>query len=268
MEEQGESSSVHGYTIEVKNLHAGLFWPKTDSSTTSVPQTLHIQDLQAEDDQTEDKQPEDYQFEHHQREDFERPDVPFGGFQRDHCNFDHLPHDHMQPASTSSPGMQGDDVELLTESSQSDDLDFIDLQSASSSPSDLTPYDPDLRMDVLTNETLLLMAQAWQKAIEYVGETHTVVHPHFQRIMEELGRRGMIDENWTYVVDLVRVNMTWRRVTLGPWSPSRYHENSPQRATADCMDDLMVLDHLRSQDVFQSREYCVRRIVSLIQHTC
>lgn len=112
--------------------------------------------------------------------------------------------------------MQGDDVELLTESSQSDDLDFIDLQSASSSPSDLTPYDPDLRMDVLTNETLLLMAQAWQKAIEYVGETHTVVHPHFQRIMEELGRRGMIDENWTYVVDLVRVNMTWRRVTLGP----------------------------------------------------
>ena len=177
---------------------------------------MHIQDFHAEDDQTEDEQPEDYQFERHQREDLERPDVPFGGFQRDHCIFEHLPHDDMQPASTSSSGMQGYDVELSTESSQSDDLDFIDLHSASSSPSDLTPYDPDLRMDVLTNEALLLMAQAWQKAIEYAGETHTVVHPHFQRIMEELGRRGMIDENWTYVVDLVRVNMTWRRVTLGP----------------------------------------------------
>ncbi|KAM0801874.1 hypothetical protein BDR22DRAFT_144556 [Usnea florida] len=75
-----------------------------------------------------------------------------------------------------------------------------------------TPYDPNLRMDILTNGALLAMVEAWQDTAEYVGAEVTMDHPHFQRLMQELFDRGIVDENSRWVVDPEAVNLLARRV--------------------------------------------------------
>ena len=64
-----------------------------------------------------------------------------------------------------------------------------------------TMYDPNLRMDILSNAALLSMVRAWQDAAQRLGEEYTMDHPHFQRVMQELFERGIVDEDSNWLVD-------------------------------------------------------------------
>ena len=74
------------------------------------------------------------------------------------------------------------------------------------------PYDPTLRMDVLTNGALLAMVQAWQDTAPHVGEECVMDHPHFQRVMQELFERRIVDEDSRWMVDTETVDLLARRV--------------------------------------------------------
>lgn len=139
-----------------------------------------MRDFQAEDDEVEDEQP---------------AILLFGGSEGDNSTF--------RDFDTAVPMLEA----------PSPSASESDRQSESSS-SDPTPYDPSLRTDVLTNEALLSMALSWQDFVQYAGESYTEVHPYFQRVMEEMRKRGMVDENWTWVVDFERVDMGWSRVVV------------------------------------------------------
>ena len=170
-------------------------------------------DTQTEDDQTEDEEPQNDLPGNNQNRDYENegsevPTLPSGGSQRDPSSVANLVKDDLQPSSPFSNGRNQYVVEMPAEGSQSEHRDSGDLQSVSSSKSVLTPYDPSLRLDVLTNKALLSMSKAWRDIMEYNGQKYCMEHPHFQKVMEELGKRGIVDENWTWTVDPERVDMT------------------------------------------------------------
>lgn len=82
------------------------------------------------------------------------------------------------------------------------------------SPNGLEPYDPYLRMEVLNNQALFSMFQAWQDVI-FSGEIrYTVEHPHFQELMKELVKREMVNVSWKWTVDIERVDMTLTRAMV------------------------------------------------------
>ncbi len=170
-------------------------------------------DNQIEEEQFDDYQLRDYQHGHYQNGGYKIPILPSGGSQRGHFLFKH-PHkdDLLQPASPHWTGTQKSEAELLTEKSLSEDLNSSEPQPMSTAPSGLTPYDPKLRMDILTNEALIDMVKAWQEIAEYGQVDNYVENPHFQKVMKEMFVRGMVDETWTWIADPERVNMAWRRV--------------------------------------------------------
>ena len=49
---------------------------------------------------------------------------------------------------------------------------------ADRSPSNESPYDSTLPMDILTNDALMTMLQAWLNSIGYMGEHNVQKHPH------------------------------------------------------------------------------------------
>ena len=91
---------------------------------------------------------------------------------------------------------------------------YLDPHFASSSWNSLHLYDQSIRMDTLTNEALLLMVHEWQQVIYYGEEHYAVHHPHFQHTMKELENRGLLDANWTWLVDVEEVDMVLTRTTL------------------------------------------------------
>ena len=168
---------------------------------------------QIEDEQFDDYQLQDYQHGNYQNGGYKIPVLPSGGSEKGHTLFSHpYKDDPLLPASPSATGTQQSEAELLAEMALSEDLDSSEPQSMSTAPSGLSPYDPKLRMDILTNEALITMVKAWQEVAEYGQVDHYVEHPHFQKVMEELYVRGVVDERWTWIADPERINLAWRRV--------------------------------------------------------
>ena len=165
-----------------------------------------------EDDYFDDYQSKSYQRQVHRPERLKLPIFP-GPLTRPFPTGTFF-HNPMHPVSPFSTGLKQHDPATSMFGSLSLSPSVSDIRSESSSPAALTPYDPYLRMDILTNEALLSMVQAWQDVMQYGGGSYTVGHPHFQRIMEELCRRGLMDRNWTWNLDLERVNMALRRVVV------------------------------------------------------
>lgn len=89
-----------------------------------------------------------------------------------------------------------------------------DPQPISSSSNGLEPYDPHLRLDLLTNQTLLSMVQAWQEVIYCGEERYTLEHPHFQDLMKELVKRDMVSVSWKWTVDIADVDMALTRAMV------------------------------------------------------
>ena len=74
------------------------------------------------------------------------------------------------------------------------------------------PYNENLRMDILSNEALLLMVQAWQETEQHLGEEYVTDHPQFQNVMDELWQRGIVDEDSNFLIDVQKVDRFARRV--------------------------------------------------------
>lgn len=89
-----------------------------------------------------------------------------------------------------------------------------DPQPISSSSNGLEPYDLHLRLDLLTNQALLSMVQAWQEVIYCGEERYTLEHPHFQGLMKELVKRDMVSVSWNWTVDIADVDMALTRATV------------------------------------------------------
>ena len=172
------------------------------------------EDEQTLDHQLEDSVLERYKAEERQLNTHQVPSSPSDASQSVSPFIETFIYDGVQ-STPISMGLLQHDVEMSSDGSETATLDSVDLQSVSSASSNLTPYDPDLRMDVLTNKSLISMLKAWQDFVQRVAEGHSVVHLQFQRIMDELGRRGIVDESWTWTVDLERVDMACRRVLDG-----------------------------------------------------
>lgn len=212
-----------GCFVLVRSLCVGwlilMFASGRQALTIDVGETEDEQpeDLKMEDDRFEDYSPEAYQPQFSQRQ-VHRPEhlklpifpwplnrpFPTGPFLNN----------SLQVASPLPTGLEqrGLPVPLLDSLSLSPSV--TDTQSTSSSPTALTPYDPYLRMDILTNEALLSMVQAWQDIMQYAGRCYSAEHPHFQRTMEELCRRGLVGTDWTRSMDLERVNLALTRVVV------------------------------------------------------
>lgn len=146
-------------------------------------QGLQLEDAHADDQETEDEQPyehrpADYESVTYRPEDHELHDLPSSDLQRDQ------PHLQSDTKLVSSP------------------LGYV------------MPYDPNLRMDHLTNGALLAMGKAWEDAMHRGEKGHSAEHPHFQMIMYELWMRDMIDSNSIWIVNPARVNMFWRRTLV------------------------------------------------------
>lgn len=144
---------------------------------------MQLEDAQADDQETEDEQPyehrpADYESVTYRPEDHELHDLPSSDLQRD------------------QPHLQSD------------------TQLVSSPLGYVMPYDPNLRMDNLTNGALLAMGKAWEDAMHCGEKGHYAEHPHFQMIMHELWMRDMIDSNSIWIVNPARVNMLWRRTLV------------------------------------------------------
>ncbi|CAD6592728.1 MAG: hypothetical protein ASARMPREDX12_006420 [Alectoria sarmentosa] len=165
---------------------------------------IHVgetEDLQMEDDAFEDYNSEAYQPQFYQRQGHrpERRKLPvFLGSLNGPFPTDTFFHNPMHPASPFSASLEQHDPATSVLGSLSLSPSISDIRSVSSTPTACTPYDPYLRMDILTNEALLSMVQAWQDVMQCGWGSYTVGHPHFQRIMEELCRRGLRDRNWTW----------------------------------------------------------------------
>ena len=74
-----------------------------------------------------------------------------------------------------------------------------------------SPYDNTLSMDVLTNDALMTMLQALYKCINYVGENDVQEHPHWQKVLEELVARGIIDRAGDWLVNPGEIDMDFVR---------------------------------------------------------
>ena len=159
-----------------------------------------------DEEQLDNCQLQDYQHGHHQTGGYEVPILSSGASPRGQ--------DLLQPASPFLTGMQHSEAELLTEKPLSEDLSSREPQSISTVPSGLAPYDPNLRVDILTNEALITMVKAWQELAEYGQADHYVVNPHLQKVMKELYVRSIVDESWTWIVNPEGINLAWRRVML------------------------------------------------------
>lgn len=164
---------------------------------------------QTKDDQTENEEAYEYQ-----PEEYELPDPPFGDPQRDYPLSQSPFHNGPQPASPFSAGLQRYDPALFMLHSRSTSATYSYPQSASPPSTGMIPYDPSLRADVLTNEALLAMVQAWQDVVLHAGNHYVMAHPHFQSIMHELWMRGMVDGNSNWIVSLGKVNVVFRRVVV------------------------------------------------------
>ncbi len=76
---------------------------------------------------------------------------------------------------------------------EGDDED--DINGDEASPSKSYPYDPTLRIDILSNMDLLIMARSWEYYIlAVVGPGRTFQHPQLDAIVSELTVRGMLDQ--------------------------------------------------------------------------
>ena len=69
-------------------------------------------------------------------------------------------------------------------------------------------------MDVLTNEDLLWMVEAWKCTIQDRGERYAVEHPCFEGLMTELVERNMMSEEWEWIVDVEELDMEFVRVVI------------------------------------------------------
>ena len=117
---------------------------------------------------------------------------------------------HLTPPSTSNshqtlpPPSPIDSVpsRLLPHPSQQTSQPHSSTTSQVTSPPSI-PYNENLRMDILSNEALLLMVQAWQGTAQHVGEEYVTDHPQFQNVMDELWQRGIVDEDSNWLIDVV-----------------------------------------------------------------
>lgn len=208
MEELGKSSSADKRTKEVRGLKSDRFESKADLRVPS-DQDVDMEETESEDAQSDNERPYDYQPEEN-----ELPELPLEGFQRDHSLIDIDFCDKTRPASPLSAGLKQHNPANFSIDPQLLSPPDSGGQPIPSSPSDLVPYDPNLRMDVLTNEALLSMVQAWQYIAQDEGGANSLKHRHFRCVMEELWSRGIVDENGTWIVNVKSVNMCWRRVIV------------------------------------------------------
>ena len=74
------------------------------------------------------------------------------------------------------------------------------------------PCEPDFRIDVLPNQTLFLMVQDWQDLIDCGDEGFVWGSPGFHELMSELVKRGLVNVDWRWAVDVDRVDMDYARV--------------------------------------------------------
>lgn len=73
------------------------------------------------------------------------------------------------------------------------------------------PYDPSLRMDVLSTRALLDMVHAWKRYIKQVERGKRVTNVHLTRVLEELVVRRVLNSDGMYAVDLRRLDLEFRR---------------------------------------------------------
>ena len=78
----------------------------------------------------------------------------------------------------------------------------------------LNASDPPIRLDVLTNKTLLSMLQAWQDVIDEKRMQYALEHPRFQELMTELLERDVISADWKWALDVEEVDMAFTRVVV------------------------------------------------------
>ena len=206
MEEWGKSGSADKWTVKVRGPQGDRMELKANFCVSS-DQDFDMEESESEDAQSDDQRPYDYRPEDH-----ELSDLSHGGFQRDHSLIDIDFRDNTRPASHLSPGLKHHNPADFIFNSQLPSPTESDGQSLPSSPTDLVPYDPNLRMDVLTNEALLCMVQAWQFVTRDEANVHSLRYPHYRRVMEELWIRCIVDENGNWIVDVERLNMFFRRV--------------------------------------------------------
>ena len=82
------------------------------------------------------------------------------------------------------------------------------------SPKDALEYDLHMRIDVLANQTLFLMVQAWQDVIYSGQERYVREHPVFRKLMGEMVERGLMNVDWEWSVDIEKVDMAFARVRV------------------------------------------------------
>ncbi|CAD6568604.1 MAG: hypothetical protein ASARMPREDX12_001594 [Alectoria sarmentosa] len=166
--------------------------------------------------QMEDSWPEDYRFE----------DIESGGLGMDSLLSDRFNKLNPQPASATLQGLQPSLPYIQQINPQiaappfsgvpsyNAHLNTPNLQPIPSSSNGMEPYDPHLRLDLLTNQALLSMVQAWQEVIYCGEERYTLEHPHFQDLMKELVKRDMVSVSWKWTVDIAEVDMALTRAMV------------------------------------------------------
>ena len=71
-----------------------------------------------------------------------------------------------------------------------------------------------MRLDVLANQTLFSMVQAWQDVIYNGQERYVREHPVFRELMGEMVERGLMNVDWEWSVDIEKVDMAFARVRV------------------------------------------------------
>lgn len=87
----------------------------------------------------------------------------------------------------------------------------IDAQLRYFSETATEPYKPDFRIDVLPNQTLLLMVQDWQDFIDCGDEGYALESPGFHELVNELVERGLMSVDWRWAVDVDSIDMGYAR---------------------------------------------------------
>ena len=136
-------------------------------------------------------------------------------------------HPHAVPA-LSDDGLQPYDPDLpqihpqLTNQNPSS-LHLYDPQLEHRNPELKCPYlnasDLHIRVDILTNKTLLTVLQAWQDVIYDRGMEYALQHLRFQELMKELVERDVVSADWRWTADAEEVDMAFARVVDEGRSP-------------------------------------------------
>lgn len=88
----------------------------------------------------------------------------------------------------------------------------FDTQPIYMSPNARIPYEPALRMDVLSNRTLISMVQDWQDLIDRGDDGFALQSPQFHELMSELVGRGLLSVDWRWAVDVDSIDMGYAGV--------------------------------------------------------